>query len=91
MTYVLNVLDVLHTSHNTWFYRIRNHAKLYNEYYNIDLLLDNGHRVVISNTSDEDYVEVWCDTHDTHEDGVTVKKAALLEYLLYIIKDEYNM
>jgi hypothetical protein len=91
MNHVLNVLDVLHNTHNNWYYRIRDHIKLNNEFYNIDLMIDNGHRIVLSNTSTEDYVEVWCDTHDTHEDGFRVKKTALLEYLLYIIKEEYDI
>lgn len=90
MTHVLAVLDVLHASHDTWFYRIRDHFKLHREYYNIDLMIDGDHRIVISNAPTEDYVEVWCDTHDSHDDGVRVKKSALLEYLLYIIQEEYG-
>lgn len=91
MSYVLTVLDVLQKTHSTWYYKIRDHIKLNNEYYNIDLMIDNKHRIVISNTSTEEYVEVWCDTQDSYEDGFRVKKTALLEYLLYIIKEEYDV
>ena len=90
MTYVLAVLETLHETHDTWCYRVRDHIRLNREYYNIDLMIDNGHRIVISPNSTEGYIEVWCDTHDSQEDGVIVKKTALLEYLLYIIKEEYE-
>ena len=90
MSQVLVVLDALCTKHNTWFYRIRDYFKLNREYYNIDLMIDDGHVIVVSNASTEAYVEVWCDTHAGTEDGVRVKKSALLEYLLYIIKEEYG-
>lgn len=91
MSHVLTVLDALSNTHYNWFYRIRDHIKLNNEYYNIDLMIDHGHRIVISNTASEEYVEVWCDTYETHEDGIRVSKSALLEYLLYIIKEEYGI
>lgn len=90
MSHVLSVLDVLCTSHAGWFYRIRDHFKLHCEYYNIDLMINDGHRIVVSAAPTEDYVEVWCDTHDTEDDGIRVKKCALLEYLLYIIQEEYG-
>ena len=91
MNHVLTVLDVLHQTHDKWSYRVRDHIKLYTEYYNIDLIIDNGRRIVISNTPTEEYVEVWCDTQDSYEDGFRVKKTALLEYLIYIIKEEYDI
>lgn len=90
MSHVLAVLDALCAKHDTWFYRIRDHFKLHYEIYNIDLMIDGGHRVVVSSALTDDYVDVWCDTHDTKDDGVRVKKSALLEYLLYIIQEEYG-
>lgn len=91
MSYILAVLDVLHNTHDNWTYSIRDHVRLNNEYYNIDLIIDYRHKIVISNTSTEEYVDVWCDTQDSHEDGFRVKKTALLEYLIYIIKEEYDI
>jgi hypothetical protein len=91
MNHVLTVLDVLHNTHNNWTYSVRDHIKLNREYYNIDLIIDYRHKIVISNAPTEDYVEVWCDTQDSHEDGFRVKKTALLEYLIYIIKEEYDI
>lgn len=91
MLQVLMTLNALCSSHDNWTYRVRDHEQLNLEYYNIDLYLGYGERLVISNTGYEEYVEVWCNTHPTHEDGFRVKKSALLEYLIYIIKEEYDM
>lgn len=90
MSQVLVVLDALCAAHDMWFYRIRDHFKLHHEYYNIDLFIDGGHRIVISAAITEDYVEVWCDTHDSENDGTPIKKSALLEYLLFVIANEYG-
>ena len=43
MTYVLAVLETLLGTHDTWYYKIRDHIRLNREYYNIELMIDNGH------------------------------------------------
>ena len=90
MSHVLAVLDALCTKHDTWFYRIKRHIKLHFEHYIVELIVNDNHRIVISNTYDDNLVDVWCDTHDSHDNGERIKKSALLEYLLYIIKEEYG-
>lgn len=60
-------------------------------HYTIDLIVDGFHRVVISDTLDQDYVEVWTDAHSSHEDGVRVKKSSLLEYIIFILKEDFNI
>lgn len=89
---VLLVLDTLLKEHITWSYQIRNHFKFtYTMHYTIDLIVDGFHRVVISDTLDQDYVEVWTDAHSSHEDGVRVKKSSLLEYIIFILKEDFNI
>ena len=91
MTDVLNVLNVLCDKHDTWYYAIRNGMRLSQEYYNIDLIIDNNNKVVISSTPYGDTVEVWTNAHSASEDGKRVSKAALLEYLIYIVKEDFNI
>lgn len=90
MTEVLNVLNVLCDKHDTWYYAIRSGLHLNLEYYNIDLIIDNN-RVVISSTPYDNIVEVWTSAHSTSEDGTRVSKSALLEYLIYIVKEDFNI
>jgi hypothetical protein len=90
MTHVLAVLNVLCEAHDKWFYRIARHIKLHLEHYRVELIVNDNHRIVITNTYDDNYVDVWCDTYDSQADGDRVKKSALLEYLLYIIQEEYG-
>ena len=87
MLKVLTILDAL-CKKNDYYYQVRNHFRLNNEIYNI--FLTTNDRIVISSTPYEHLVEVWTSKHPTQDDGVRIPKDALLEYLLYIIKAEFN-
>lgn len=80
MIKVLTILEALCKK----YYQVRN--RLNNEIY--DLFLTTKDRIVI--TPYEDLVEVWTNKHPSENDGVRIPKDALLEYLLYIIKAEFN-
>lgn len=84
------MLEVLCTKRSTYYYQVRSHFRLNNEIYNIDLFLTVNDRIVISSTPYDDLVEVWTTKHPSEEDGVRIHKDALLEYLLYIIKAEFD-
>lgn len=90
MIEVLVILEALLKNHTSYSYQIRNHKRSYNEIYNIDLFLTPKDRIVISSTFYDDIIEVFTNKHPFEEDGVRVSKDALLEYLLYIIKAEFN-
>lgn len=89
MIKVLTILEAL-CKKNDYYYQVRNHFRLNNEIYNVDLFLTTNDRIVISSTPYENLVEVWTNKHPTQDDGVRIPKDALLEYLLYIIKAEFN-
>ena len=84
MIKVLTILEVL--CKNNDYYQVRNHFRLNNEIYNV--FLTRNDRIVI--TPYENLVEVWTNKHPSENDGVRIPKDALLEYLLYIIKAEFN-
>ena len=86
MIKVLTILEAL--CKKNYYYQVRNHFRLNNEIYNI--FLTTNDRIVISSTPYEHLVEVWTSKHPTQDDGVRIPKDALLEYLLYIIKAEFN-
>ena len=86
MIKVLTILEVL--CKKTDYYQVRNHFRLNNEIYNVFLTIND--RIVISSTPYEHLVEVWTNKHPSENDGVRIPKDALLEYLLYIIKAEFN-
>lgn len=90
MIKVLTILEALCKKNDLYYYQVRNHFRLNNEIYNIDLFLTINDRIVISSTPYEHLVEVWTNKHPTQDDGVRIPKDALLEYLLYIIKAEFN-
>ena len=90
MIKVLTILEVLCNENDRYYYMVRSHCRLNKESYNIDLFLTTDDHIVISSTPYEDFVEVWTNNHHTEEDGVRVPKDALLEYLFYIIKAEFN-
>lgn len=94
MIKVLTILEVLCNENDPYYYMVRSHFRLNNlhnkETYNIDLFLSTDDYIVISSTPYDDLVEVWTNNHHTQEDGVRVPKDALLEYLFYIIKAEFN-
>ena len=82
MIKVLTILEALCKKND--YYQVRN--RLNNEIYNLFLTIND--RIVI--TPYEHLVEVWTNKHPTQDDGVRIPKDALLEYLLYIIKAEFN-
>ena len=88
MIKVLTILEALCKKNDLYYYQVRN--RLNNEIYNIDLFLTRNDRIVISSTPYEHLVEVWTSKHPSENDGVRIPKDALLEYLLYIIKAEFN-
>lgn len=90
MIKVLTILEVLCNDNDLYYYQVRDHMRLNRELYNIDLFLSANDRIVISATLYENVVEVWTTKHSTQDDGVRIPKDALLEYLLYIIKAEFN-
>lgn len=90
MIKVLTILEVLCNSNELYYYAITKHYRMNNETYCIELFLSFNDRIVISSTLYDDLVEVWTTKHPSKEDGVRVPKDALLEYLLYIIKAEFN-
>jgi hypothetical protein len=90
MIKVLTILEVLCNDNDLYYYQVRDHMRLNRELYNIDLFLSANDRIVISATPYENVVEVWTTKHSTQDDGVRIPKDALLEYLLYIIKAEFN-
>ena len=89
MIKVLTILEAL-CKKNDYYSQVRNHFRLNNEIYNVDLFLTRNDRIVISSTPYENLVEVWTNKHPSENDGVRIPKDALLEYLLYIIKAEFN-
>ena len=88
MIKVLTILEVLCKKNDLYYYQVRNHFRLNNEIYNVFLTIND--RIVISSTPYEHLVEVWTNKHPSENDGVRIPKDALLEYLLYIIKAEFN-
>ena len=90
MIKVLTILEALCKKNDLYYYQARNHFRLNNEIYNVDLFLTRNDRIVISSTPYEHLVEVWTSKHPSENDGVRIPKDALLEYLLYIIKAEFN-
>ena len=86
MIKVLTILEALCKKND--YYQVRNHFRLNNEIYNI--FLTTNDRIVISSTPYEHLVEVWTNKHPSENDGVRIPKDVLLEYLLYIIKAEFN-
>ena len=88
MIKVLTILEALCKKNDLYYYQVRN--RLNNEIYNVDLFLTRNDRIVISSTPYEHLVEVWTSKQPTQDDGVRIPKDALLEYLLYIIKAEFN-
>ena len=86
MIKVLTILEALCKKNDLYYYQVRNHFRLNNEIYNIDLFLTTNDRIVI--TPYEHLVEVWTNKHPSENDGVRIPKDALLE--LYIIKAEFN-
>jgi hypothetical protein len=90
MRRVLEILEVFLTNHTSYYYQVRDHFRGNNEMYSIDLFLGNkDDRVVISSTIYDDIIEVWT-TKQLREDGVRILKKALLEYLYYIIKSDFD-
>jgi hypothetical protein len=90
MIKVLTILEAFCSKYTSYYYHIRNHFRLHSDVYNIDLFLSPDERIVISSAPYDELVEVWTNNHPCEEDGVRVPKDALLEYLLYIIKAEFN-
>ena len=88
MIKVLTILEVLCKKNDLYYYQVRD--RLNNEIYNVDLFLTRNDRIVISSTPYDNLVEVWTSKHPSENDGVRIPKDALLEYLLYIIKAEFN-
>ena len=88
MIKVLTILEALCKKNDLYYYQVRNHFRLNNEIYNI--FLTTNDRIVISSTPYEHLVEVWTNKHPSENDGVRIPKDVLLEYLLYIIKAEFN-
>ena len=86
MIKVLTILEVLCKKNDLCYYQVRNHFRLNNEIYNIDLFLTTNDRIVI--TPYDNLVEVWTSKHPSENDGVRIPKDALL--VLYIIKAEFN-
>ena len=86
MIKVLTILEALCKKNDLYYYQVRN--RLNNEIYNV--FLTRNDRIVISSTPYEHLVEVWTSKHPSENDGVRIPKDALLEYLLYIIKAEFN-
>lgn len=90
MIKVLTILEALCNDNALCYYQVRDHMRLNRELYNIDLFLSVNDRIVISATPYDHLVEVWTSKHPSEDDGVRIPKDALLEYLLYIIKAEFN-
>lgn len=90
MIEVLTMLEALLTKRTSYYYQVRNHYRGHKETYDIDLFLTLRDRIVISSSLYDDIIEVWTNKHPSEEDGVRISKDALLEYLLYIIKAEFN-
>ena len=86
MIKVLTILEALCKKNDLYYYQVRNHFRLNNEIYNV-FLTRNDHIVI---TPYDNLVEVWTSKHPSENDGVRIPKDALLEYLLYIIKAEFN-
>ena len=87
MIKVLTILEELCNSNELYYYAITKHCRVSNETFRVEFFLSLNDNIVISSIPYcDDLVEVWTIKHPR----VHIPKDALLEYLFYIIKAEFN-